>query len=282
MTQFASVALALLMPAVIFAGESLPSRTAVTLAVDPAYFQLEELVITAPQLKISDAIDPRITKTLLYLLQERQNARPSDQTDINASVGNLNKLTTVIGYKLKTRYTELGFLLTEGLAGVKDFQLLSELEKTARNGENVQTRAAAMVALAYTKDMQYMTLFQQGLLDENVTVRFGALESMIVLDNLGGYIQIGNAARGDRSYAVKLYAAAAMWRKGDIHGREILMQHVRHEDWFVRAMAIRYVGEIGEEYEYTLLLQQLFGETHPAVQAELASALMRLQTFQEE
>jgi len=54
-------------------------------------------------------------------------------------------LTTATGFKLKTRYTELGFLLTEGLAGVTDPQLTIELENTVRQGTNPQIRAAALV-----------------------------------------------------------------------------------------------------------------------------------------
>jgi HEAT repeat protein len=258
------------------------------LAAAPAFpqeggMELEPLVITAPRLKISKRamIDPQINATLLRLLRTRQDARPDSPALLDASVGNLVKLSTLEGYNLKTRYTELGFLLTEGLAGVTEYDLASELEKTVRLGTNVQTRAAAMVALAYTHDLRYVGLFQGMLADPNVTLRLGALESLMILGDPSVQFQIAGAARGDLSLPLQIYAAAGMWRAGDIYGREILLRYYQHQDWFVRAMAIHYLGELGGSDEYWKLLQQLGSETHPSVRAELTSALMRLQRFKD-
>lgn len=244
--------------------------------------QLEPLVITAPRLKLKKlVIDPQINSTLLRLLRQRADARPDAQASLDASVGNLGKLATSDGYSLKTRYTELGFLLTEGLAGVTDFELTSELEKAARLASNVQTRAAAMVALGYDRDLRYMPLFQGGLQDQNLTVRFGALESLLVLEDPSVQFLIGNAARTGGSLPLQLYAAAAMWRMGDIFGREILLNHYQDQDWFSRAMSAHYMGELGGPDEYRKLLLQLSYETHPAVKAELCSALLRLQRYKD-
>ena len=245
--------------------------------------QLEPLVITAPRLKIlKPGIDPQINMHLKRLLQQRQDARPTGEALLDGSLNNLGKLSTLTGYNLKTRYTELGFLLTEGLAGVKDFELTSELEKTVRLGSNVQTRAAAMVALAYTKDLRYLSLFQGALLDQNVTVRFGALEALLVLGDASVQFQVANAARSDPSMPVQIYGAAGLWRMGDIYGREILLRYYQHPDWFIRAMATHYLGELGGAEEYRKLFQQLQFETEPAVRAELATALLRLAKFRQE
>jgi hypothetical protein len=251
------------------------------LAVSLDSFALEPLVIKAPRLKIKNplALDPQINQQLLRLLQQRMDARPDSQAQLDASIGNLAKLSTATGYKLKTRYTELGFLLTEGLAGVTDIQLSSELEKVARQGTNVQTRAAAMTALAYTHDLRYLPLFQGALLDLNITVRFGALESLLILGNPAVQFQVGNAARTDSSFPIQIYAAAGMWRQGDIYGREILLRLAQHSDWFVRAMAIRYLGEMGTAEEYRKILQWLSFESNPMVRAESCSALLNLQKF---
>ena len=251
------------------------------LAVSLESFSLEPLVIKAPRLKIKNplAIDPQINQQLLRLLQQRMDARPDSQAQLDASIGNLAKLSTATGYKLKTRYTELGFLLTEGLAGVTDIQLSSELEKVARQGTNVQPRAAAMTALAYTHDLRYLPLFQGALLDQNITVRFGALESLLILGNPAVQFQVGNAARTDLSFPIQVYAAAGMWRMGDIYGREILLRLAQHSDWFVRAMAIRYLGEQGGAEEYRKILQWLSFEGNPLVRTEICSALLNLQKF---
>ena len=248
-------------------------------AQEPLLLQpLEELTITAPRVR-AQAIDPQINSHLLRLLQQRQNARPDTLAALDASVGNLNKITTVTGYKLKTRYTELGFLLTEGLAGATDIQLTSELETTVRQGSNVQTRAAAMVALAYAKDQRYLSLFQAGLNDPNVTVRLGAVESLMILGTPSTQFLIGNAARGDASPLVRILAAGGLWKMGDIYGREILLRLAEDSDWFVRAMAIHELGEQGGGEEYRRMQIWLGRETHPSVKAELCSALLRLQKF---
>ena len=239
--------------------------------------QLEALVVTAPRVKAQkEMIDPRINQHLLRLLQQRMDARPDSAAQLDASIGNLNNLSTKTGYKLKTRYTELGFLLTEGLAGTTDFTLQSELEKAARLGKNVQTRAAALVALAYTKDLRYLPLFQGALLDQNITVRFAALESLLVIGDAAVQFQVANAARSDASLAIRIYGAAGMWRMGDAYGREILLRYYQHADWFVRAMAIHYLGELGGAEEYRRLQRELAAEPDAAVQAELAAALLKL------
>ncbi|MBI5243320.1 MAG: HEAT repeat domain-containing protein [Elusimicrobia bacterium] len=250
-------------------------------AADAFMFEADPLVITAPRLKLKPAaiLDPSINATLLQLLRQRQNARPDSQAVLDASVGNLNKLSTATGYKLKTRYTELGFLLTEGLAGVTDMSLASELETTARSGTNVQTRAAALVALAYTRNPRYQSLFQQALLDANMTVRLGALEALSILGAPGVQFQLANASRQDASLPVQVYATAGWWRTGDVFGREALLRLAENQDWLIRAMAVRYLGEMGGPDEYRKLLRWLSTETHQAVRAELCSALLNLQRY---
>jgi HEAT repeat protein len=248
------------------------------LVIDDAMaFQLEPLVVTAPRVQAQvDLIDPRINQQLLRLLQQRMDARPDSAAQLDASIGNLNRLTTLTGYNLKTRYTELGFLLTEGLAGTTDFQLQSQLENAVRLGKNVQTRAAALLALAYVKDIRYLSLFQSGLNDTNLTVRFAALESLLVMGEASAELQVANAARTDQSMPVQIYAAAAMWRMGDIFGREILLRLYQNSNWFVRAMTDHYLGEMGAGDEYRRLQRELDTEPDPAVKAEILAALVKL------
>lgn len=238
--------------------------------------ELEPLTIYAPRVKQEDMIDPRINQHLLRLLQQRMDARPGAEASLDASLGNLGRLSTLTGYSLKTRYTELGFLLTEGLAGTKDFQLQSELEKAARQAKNVQTRAAALVALAYAKDMRHLALFQGALGDPSVTVRFAALESLLVLGDGSIQLQLGGAARNDQAVPVQIYAAAGMWRMGDGFGREILLRFLDHQDWFARAMAVFYLGELGGGYEYRRIQRMLDTEPDLAAKAEIAAALVKL------
>lgn len=244
--------------------------------------QSEPLIITAPRVRAqTDLIDPRINQHLLRLLRNRMDARPDSIASMDASVGNLAKLTTVTGYNLKTRYTELGFLLTEGLAGTKDYTLQMELEKVVKFGKNIQTRSAAMIALAHTKNMQYLPLFQGALIDPSVTVRFAAVESLLILGSPVVLPQIGQAGRADASLPVQVFAAAAMWKLGDLYGRELLLRHIQNNDWFVRSMASHYLGEMGGEYEKQKLLREFQFERDAVAQAEMAGAILKIQARQE-
>jgi hypothetical protein len=207
------------------------------------------------------------------------NARPDSQAAADASIGNLNQLSTVTGYKLKTRYTQLGFLLTEGLAGVKDMDVTSALQNAAQMGKNVQIRAAAMVALAYTHDLSYLPLFQGAIVNSNITVRFGALESLLTLENPAAQFPVGNEARTDASLLAQVYGASGLWHMGDVFGREILLNLAQNQDWLVRAMAIKYLGDQGGAYEYMRIMQLFPTESNQIVKAEMCSALLNLQRF---
>ncbi len=245
-------------------------------------FELDPIVITAPQPKDPFRIDPRINSTLLRLLKHSKNLRPGAQIAVDSSIQNLGKLVTQRGHKLTTRYTELSFLLLEGLAGVRDFQLQSALENETRAGENPQLRAAAMVALAYTKDARFLGLMQQAIYDENVTVRLGALEALLLIDDVSARAMVAEAARSDKSLTLRVIAAAEDWRRGSVFSRQLLRDYARHEDWFIRAMSIRYIGELGGGFEYRQLNGQLIDEKDPIVRAELAGALLRLKRFKDE
>jgi HEAT repeat protein len=241
-------------------------------------YALEPLLVTAPRLQAQvDLIDPRIDQQLLRMLQSHMNERPNATAQLDSSIATLAKLTTVTGYNLQTRYTQLSFLLTEGLAGTTDYQLQTALETVARQAKNVQSRAAAMVALAYAKDTRFLLLFQGAMsASESVTVRFAGLECLMVLGESASQLQIGNAARSDKSIPLQIYAAAEMWRSGDVLGRELLIRLYKSSDWLTRAMAYHYFGELGSGDEYVRLQREIDGEQDPEVKAELLSALVKL------
>jgi HEAT repeat protein len=241
-------------------------------------YALEPLLVTAPRVQAQvDLIDPRIDQQLLRMLQAHMNERPNATAQLDSSIATLARLTTMTGYNLQTRYTQLSFLLTEGLAGTTDYQLQSALEQVARQAKNVQSRAAAMVALAYAKDTRYLLLFQGAMsASENVTVRFAGLECLMVLGEQASQLQIGNAARSDASIPIQIYAAAEMWRSGDVLGREVLIRLYKSPDWLTRAMAYHYFGELGAGDEYVRLQREIDGEQDPQVKAELLAALVKL------
>ncbi|MBI3297347.1 MAG: HEAT repeat domain-containing protein [Elusimicrobia bacterium] len=267
------LALSLLLPA-------MASQAAEPLTVDMD-FMLEPIVITAPRNKIPAArqIDPRINSLLLRLLQQRADLRPDQVAGQNASAEVFSELTTLTGHTMSMRYSELGFLLTEGLAGSQDFQIQSELERIVRSGKNPQMRAGAMVALAYTKDSRFLGLFQTAIRDPSLTVRLGALESLIIMDSSAAEFSIAEAAQGDASFTVKVMAAAAYWQRGNLAGREMLLLLAEHADWYVRANAIYQLGRLGRGDEYRRLLNLMDREKDLIVRAELTLALIRLERF---
>ena len=171
--------------------------------------QLEPLIITAPRLKLppNAVLDPQINANLLRLIQSGTNLRPNAQEQLDSSLTDLSNLTTLDGYNLQTRYTQLGFLLTEGLAGTKDFNLQNALQTIIQTGTNVQLQAAAMTSLAYTQESQYIPLFQAALQNASATVRFGAFDALYIMaggQNANIDSIISSAAQGDPSLAVKI------------------------------------------------------------------------------
>jgi HEAT repeat protein len=243
---------------------------------DSMAYELDPLVVTAPRIAAQvDLIDPRINNQLLSLLKKKSE-RQSAALQQDASLTTLYQLTTLAGFNLQTRYTQLGYLLTEGLAGTTDYDIQNALENTARRSKDVTMRAAALVSLAYSQDMRYQPLILGAMIDPNITVRFAALEALLIMGDPSLEIQVGAMARGDSSLPVQIYAAAAMWQMGDIFGREILLRLYQNSDWLVRAMSDHYLGQLGGSDEYLRLQQQLDAEQDPGVKAEILAALVKL------
>ena len=261
-----------------------PPASPTAAASSAPILELEPLIITAPRLKLplNAVLDPQIDANLLRLLQ-LPNMRPNSQEQLDPSLTNLANLTTLDGYNLQTRYTQLGFLLTEGLAGTKNLTLQNSLQTIVQTGTNVQIQALALDALAYTHDPQFIPLFQSALQNTDVTIRFTAMEALYIMadgkpnSNISSIIY--TAAEMDSSLAVKLYASHLAWELGNEFGRETLLHHYQDTDWFTRAFATHYLGEMGKNDVFSLLQTQLYSETNPSVQAELCGALLKMEKY---
>ncbi len=268
----------------VYAQNASPQAAAPAPANTAPILELEPLIITAPRLKLppNAVLDPQINANLLRLLQ-LPNLRPNSQEQLDPSLTNLANLTTLDGYNLQTRYTQLGFLLTEGLAGTKDMTLQNSLQTIIQTGTNVQLQALALDALAYTHDPQFIPLFQSALQNTNVTVRFTAMEALYIMANGKPDSNISSiiytAAQVDSSLAVKLYASHLAWELGNTFGRETLLHHYQDMDWFTRAFTTHYLGEMGHNDVFSLIQPQLYTETNPSVQAELCWALLKMEKY---
>ncbi len=258
----------------------LPLRAAAQGATAPQpVFELAPLVITAPRLKLPPqaVLDPDIDADLLNLLNNHANESPKGVNALDPSLSDLASLTTIDGYNLMTRYTYLGFLLTQGLAGATRLDIQTALQNKAQAAMNPQIQAAAIVALAYTKDPQFLGVFQQALgSNQNLTVRFAGIEALSILGGDSARQAVFTSAHTDPELILRLYAANILWQMGDPTGKNVLLDHYQDSDWLVRAMATHYLGLIGGQNTYQLLFLQLQTETHPIVLAELCSALIRL------
>ena len=242
------------------------------------YIELEPLVVTAPRLKIPPTllIDGRINAVLIDLLQNKANARPSALDLQDPSIQTLNSLASPAGFLLKTRYTELGFLLTEGLAGTADLILREKILGVARTGSNPQVRAAALMAVSYDRKPSDRGLFQEALLSQDITVRFGAVEALSNWGFPDAAVDIGNVARLDPSGPLRVYAAQALYRLGDAAGRDVLFRGADDGDWVVRAMSVRYLGQYGAASDYDKILFHLSNEQNNFVRSEMCGTLLKL------
>jgi len=189
------------------------------------YFELDPLIVTAPRLRIpqTELVDSRINFQLLKIVQEKEDFRVTQEMiDQSTAYRDLNELVTPNGIRLKARYTVLGFLLTEGLAGTKDFQLKNELTRIAREGKNPDVRSFGLIALAYSKDRSHLGLFQNALRSEHVADRFAAVEAMEIWGYEEAISILVGVTKLDTSPFVRVFAAGAILRMGDLLGKDFL------------------------------------------------------------
>lgn len=256
-----------------------PPTTPKPLPKASGLFELEPLVVTAPRLKIpqGELADPQINYQLLKLIQQKEDLRLTDnQAAQSIAYKDLNFLETPIGVRLKKRYTELGYMLAEGLAGAKDFDLVNELRRIAREGKNPAVRSYALVALAYAKDRNDLGLFQDALRKDLSADRFAGIEALQIWGYPDAISILIGVTKLDTSHIIRAYAAQAVLRLGDLIGKDYLIQTLNDDDWIARAMAMRYLGELGTGNDYSKLLSYLGSQQKEIVQAEMCSSLLRL------
>jgi HEAT repeat protein len=239
--------------------------------------EVEPLVIVPPRLRIprSLQIAADINNQLLNLIKNRLEAQLDPVQQQDPSLQDLNSMVTATGFALKTRYSEISYLVIEGLAGTTDGVLKSELERLAR-GTNPLIRATAIVALSYERDPFVQNLIQEGLSDKNAIVRFGAMEGIEIGRYQGVLPSLYAIASDDPSPALRIYAMQVLARFGDPSGRQMMLAHLLDNDWPARAMTYWFLGRYGEPSDYSLMLARLPAEDNPFVKSEIALAALRL------
>jgi hypothetical protein len=139
--------------------------------------ELEPLIIVPPQLRIPPSLQvaAQINTKLLRLITQRLK-EPLDPIQAQDPVlQDLNAMVTPTGFALKTRYSELSYLVIEALAGTNDPILRTTLQRLAADDSNPLIRASALIALAYSKNDDDVYLMEQALSDKNATVKIAGM-----------------------------------------------------------------------------------------------------------
>ncbi|HNA60431.1 MAG TPA: HEAT repeat domain-containing protein, partial [Elusimicrobiota bacterium] len=241
-------------------------------------FELEPLVVTAPRLKISGEqfIDARIDNELVNLLEKIATEPPPEEVIVDPALAEVNQLVTPAGFGLKIRYSDIAFLITEGLAGTTNLTLINRLETIARQSPNTRARASALVALGHDATRNDLQIFQDALKDSSRIVRFGAVEALAFQTNPMARPILAGAAQTDESAPVRLFAAQALSRAGDAQGTEILRRALSDPDWVVRALSTYLVGLLGDDTDFERIMINMNRESNDRVTAENCLAILRL------
>lgn len=239
-------------------------------------FELEPLVVRAPRARFFQPVDVRIDNDLVRLLNDLASEPPPTEQLLAPELEDIRRLQTPTGISLKTRYLDLPYLLTEGLAGTRDLGLQQKLEGFARTSTDARVRAIALISLGHDRQRWDTGIFRDALRDPNVLVRFGAVEALDALGNNAALGTLADAANSDASPIVRVFAAQAMARLGDAQGRDMLRRFTDDQNYVVRAVANYFLGELGEPDDYHRIQFKLNNETNAFVAAEACLALYRL------
>lgn len=241
-------------------------------------FELEPLVVTAPRLRLAGAqfVDVRIDNDLVRLLEQMASEPLPDEFTVPPELSDINSLITPAGFNLKVRYSDIIFLLIDGLAGTRNFSLVQRLEDMSHNNPNPRVRAAALIALSFDKSRMDLTIYREALRDTNAVVRFAVVESLTNLGGVSVRTPLMDVVQMDASPTLRIFAAQALLRVGDRYGQEVLVRALDDPDYVIRAMAVLFLGELGTQDNYYRVAARLTNESNNFVLAETCLAMMRL------
>jgi hypothetical protein len=242
------------------------------------YVLLEPLIIVPPQLRIPPSlrIASQINTQLLRMIKDRLDVPLEPLQAQDPVLQDLNSMVTPSGFALKIRYSQLSYLVVEGVAGTRDPLLRAELQRLVTDATNPLVKANALIALAYSRDEGDLYLIQDALNNKSPIVRMGAMEAMDVGRFRSAIPSLLSIANEDPSHALQMFALYMLSKFGDSTGHALLISRLGDQDWPARAMAYWYLGRYGEPEDYSMILARLPLEENPFVQAEIALAVLRL------
>lgn len=222
--------------------------------------------------------DAQISTTLIQLAEDRSRFR-RDLTGVEGTpAGDMLTVGSPIGFDLRNRFLGLGIPLAEAFAANRDPVFRQQLVEIARWDREGEARAAALIALARQGDAAHLQIFNEALINLDPGVRFGAMEALILWGHPTQAMPLlAAAAERDTEPLLRVYAAAGLVRLGDVAGLHRLRAFLDNPSWLVKAMAAKYLGDLGTAEDYHLLLDRIDREVqNDFVVAELCVAALKL------
>jgi HEAT repeat protein len=186
-------------------------------------------------------------------------------------------LITPEGNQIRYRFWEIGVPVAQALSLSRDRQLQNRLLENARFNSGRRARSESLLVLSAQKNPTHFKYFKEALLDKDVGIQFAAVESLEFWNLPEAVPLLLNVSERDWSPLIRAFSAQAVLRMGDPRGRDQLLKYIKSNDWLMRAMSARYLGELGKPEDADLLISRIAGEQdNPYVVAELCIAGLKL------
>jgi len=222
-------------------------------------------------------VAPEVSSVLLRLIDDQEKGVVSSIDYNSTSLGVISSLPTPAGLRLRLRYQELGISLVEALKLTRDLDLLARLLELAKWSQGRRVRSEALVTVAAFSDPADLSHFEQALSDQDVGIRFAAVEALQKWGRDESLPLLRKAAADPWSPLIRVFAAQAAVSLGDRNALSVLYSSLDDRSWIVRAMAARYLGDYAEPDDYATLLKVVDRETrNDFVSAEAAIATLKL------
>lgn len=233
---------------------------------------------TSPLAPGETRLDPAISNALIRLAEDRRSLK-RDLTGIEGTpVADILTVGSPIGYTLRNRFLNIGIPLGEAFARSTDPAFRAQLLELSRWDRDGESRAAALIALARTHDSKYLQVFNEALIHLDPAVRFGALEALVVFEHPREAMPLlAAASERDSEPLLRVYASAGLARMGDVAGLHRVRAFLDDPSWVVKALAAKYLGELGSAEDYDLLLSRIDREVgNDFVVAEFCVSALKL------
>lgn len=223
-------------------------------------------------------LDPKISATLIKLAEDRRSLARDLTNVAGTPVNDILGVGSPIGFALRNRFLNVGIPLGEAFSRSADPAFRAQLLELARWDRDGESRAAALIALARSHDLKYLKVFNEALVHLNPAVRFGALEALVVWENPREAMPLlAAASERDTEPLLRVYAAAGLARMGDVAGLHRVRAFLDDPSWVVKAMAAKYLGELGTSEDYDTLLGRIDREvSNDFVVAEFCVSALKL------